>query len=108
MKQISPYLFVFLIFLLVVLNTTAEQILASCTDRSVGLLPIQTGRGRGDPNVVLHISFSLSFQIPSLPRSGRFVVGDNNNKCNMSTKLMASLAPARSEVEAGVVAKADQ
>ena len=42
-----------------------------------------------------------------LLKSGSFMVGDNNNK-KVSMKLMASLAPARAEVEAGVVAKADQ
>ena len=47
-----------------------------------------------------------------LLRSGSFMVGDkqqttNNNK-TVSMKLMASLAPARAEIEAWVVAKADQ
>ena len=36
------------------------------------------------------------------------MVGDNKAKNKVSMKLMASLAPARAEVEAGVVAKADQ
>ena len=46
-----------------------------------------------------------------LLRSGSFMVGDNNNKKvnkKVSMKLMASLAPARAEVEAGAVAKPDQ
>ena len=46
-----------------------------------------------------------------LLRSGRFMVGrqqqQQKSKTN-SMKLMASLAPARAEVESGVVAKADQ
>jgi hypothetical protein len=37
-----------------------------------------------------------------------FMVGDNNNNYKVSMKLIASLAPARAEIEAGVVAKADQ
>ena len=41
-----------------------------------------------------------------LPRSGSFMVETNNKQVSM--KLMASLAPARAEIEAGVVAKADQ
>jgi hypothetical protein len=32
----------------------------------------------------------------------------SDNKAKVSMKLMASLAPVRAEVEAGVVAKADQ
>jgi hypothetical protein len=40
--------------------------------------------------------------------SASFMVGDNKNKKQVSMKLMASLAPARAEIEAGVVAKADQ
>ena len=46
-----------------------------------------------------------------LLRSGSFMVGVNNNKRQnkkVSMQLMASLAPARAEVEAGVVAKSDQ
>ena len=44
-----------------------------------------------------------------LLRSGSFMVGDNNNnKKGKKMKLIASLAPARAEIEAGVVAKADQ
>ena len=48
-----------------------------------------------------------------LLRSCSFMVGDNNNNKKRQTKrvsmtLMAFLAPARVEVEAGVVAKADQ
>ena len=44
-----------------------------------------------------------------LLRSGSFMVGDKNNKGKkVSMKLIASLAPARAEIEAGVVAKADQ
>ena len=39
-------------------------------------------------------------------KSGSFMVGDKKRKVSM--KLIASLAPARAEVEAGVVAKADQ
>jgi hypothetical protein len=69
----------------------------------------------GDPNLFLHIYFSLveirlhaEFQLPMLLRSGRFMVGATNNKAKVSMKLEASLAPARAEVEAGVVAKADQ
>ena len=43
-------------------------------------------------------------------KSGRFMVGDKKGKKNQNKimELMASLAPARAEVEAGVVAKADQ
>ena len=40
-------------------------------------------------------------------RSGSFMIGDKAKK-RVSMELMASLAPARAEVEAGVVAKADQ
>ena len=43
-----------------------------------------------------------------LLRSGSFMVGDNKAKKRVSMKLMASLAPARAEVEAWAVAKADQ
>ena len=44
-----------------------------------------------------------------LLRSGSFMVEDKNNKGQkVSMKLMASLAPAGDEIEAGVVAKADQ
>jgi hypothetical protein len=46
-----------------------------------------------------------------LLRSCSFMVGENKNKKakeKVSMKLMASLAPARSVVEAGAVAKADQ
>ena len=46
------------------------------------------------------------FQLPMLFSSCRFMVGDK--KQQVSIKLMASLAPAKAEVEAGVVAKADQ
>ena len=35
-----------------------------------------------------------------------FMVGETNKKVSM--KLIATLAPARAEIEAGVVAKADQ
>jgi hypothetical protein len=41
-----------------------------------------------------------------LIRSGNFEIGDKQRKD--SIKLMASLAQARAEIEAGVVAKADQ
>ena len=45
-------------------------------------------------------------------RSGSFMVGETNKKGKkqkkVSMKLIASLAPARAEIEAGVVAKADQ
>ena len=42
-------------------------------------------------------------------RSGSFMVGETTKRQKkVSMKLMASLAPARAEVEAGVVAKADQ
>ena len=37
-------------------------------------------------------------------RSGSFMVGDTKKIKKVSIKLMASLAPARAEVEAGVVA----
>ena len=43
-----------------------------------------------------------------LLRSGRFMVGEAKKQQQVSMRLMASLAPARAEVEAGVVAKADQ
>ena len=43
-----------------------------------------------------------------LLRSGRFMVGDKQDMAKVSIKLEASLAPAQAEVEAGVVAKADQ
>ena len=45
-----------------------------------------------------------------LLRNGSFMVGDNDKKRQktVSMKLMASLALARAEVEAGAVAKADQ
>ena len=44
-----------------------------------------------------------------LPRSGSFMVGDKNNRGNkVSMKSIASLAPARAEIVAWVVAKADQ
>ena len=42
-----------------------------------------------------------------LLRSGSFMVGETK-KAKVSMKLMASLATARAEIEAGVVAKADQ
>ena len=71
----------------------------------------------GEPNFFLHISFSwveiillAEFEPLGLPRSGRFMVGETKKKTRqqVSTKLIASLAPARAEIEAGVVAKADQ
>ena len=72
------------------------------------------GRGSGDPNFFLHISFSwveislhAEFEPLGLPRSGRFMVGETKTR-QVSMKLIASLAPARAEIEAGVVAKADQ
>jgi hypothetical protein len=41
--------------------------------------------------------------------SGSFMVGDTHkNKAKVSMKLIAALAPARVEIKAGVVAKADQ
>ena len=41
--------------------------------------------------------------------SGSFMVGDTHkNKVKVSMKLIASLASARAEIEAAVVAKADQ
>ena len=47
-----------------------------------------------------------------LLRSGSFMVGETKTKKakkrQVSMKLIASLAPARAEIEAGVVAKADQ
>ena len=51
----------------------------------------------GNPNFVLHISFSLvkirlhtEFQLPMLLRSGSFMVGDNKqDKANVLLKLMA-------------------
>jgi hypothetical protein len=36
------------------------------------------------------------------------MVGETKQKKQVSMKLIASLAPARAEIEAGVVAKADQ
>ena len=57
---------------------------------------------------MLEIRLHTEFQLPRLPRSGRFMVGERQQKKQVSIKLMASLAPARAEVEAGVVAKADQ
>ena len=41
-----------------------------------------------------------------MPTIGRFMVGERQKKVSM--KLMASLAPAQAEVEAEVMAKADQ
>ena len=75
--------------------------------------------GGGNPNFFLRIFFSwveirlpTEFQLPMLLRSGSFMVGETNKKKakkrQVSMKLMASLAPARAEIEAGVVAKADQ
>ena len=62
------------------------------------------------PNYFLDISsswversFHAKFQLPRLPGSGSFMVGEANKK---SATLEASLAPA--EAEAGAVAKADQ
>jgi hypothetical protein len=44
-----------------------------------------------------------------LLRSCSFMVGDKQQQQKqVSMKLMASLAPAPAEIEAGVVAKADQ
>ena len=46
-----------------------------------------------------------------LLRSGSFMVGETKKQKKarqVSMKLMASLAPARAEIEAGFVAKADQ
>ena len=48
-----------------------------------------------------------------LPRSGSFMVGEEKKgwkrrEKKVSMKLIVSLAPARAEIEAGVVAKADQ
>ena len=45
-----------------------------------------------------------------LLRSGSFMVGEKKKKekRQVSMKLIASFAPARAEIEAGVVAKADQ
>ena len=43
-----------------------------------------------------------------LLRSCSFMVEDTTNKKQVSMKLMSSLAPAQAEIEAGVVAKADQ
>ena len=68
------------------------------------------------PNFFLHISFSwveirlhTECQLPMVLRSGSFMVGETTKRPKkVSMKLMASLAPARAEVEAGVVAKADQ
>jgi hypothetical protein len=42
-------------------------------------------------------------QLPMLLRSGSFMVGETKRQT-----LIASLAPARAKIEAGVVAKADQ
>ena len=47
------------------------------------------------------------FEPLGLPRSGRFMVGETKAR-QVSMKLIASLAPARAEIEAGVVAKTDQ
>ena len=57
---------------------------------------------------MLEIRLHTEFQLPRLPRSGRFMVGERQNKTKKSMKLMASLAPTRAEVEAGFMAKADQ
>ena len=59
----------------------------------------------------IHNSFSLvetrlhtEFQL----LGGRFMVGERTKQQQVSMKLIDSLAPAWAEVEAGVVAKADQ
>ena len=54
------------------------------------------------------IRLHTEFQLPMLLRSGSFMVGDKQQTKQVSMKLIASLAPARAEIEAGVVAKADQ
>ena len=56
----------------------------------------------------VEIRLHTEVQLSRLPRIGRFMVGHAKNKNKTSMKLMASLAPARAEVDAGVVAKADQ
>ena len=68
------------------------------------------------PICFLNISFSwveirldTESQLPALFISGSFMDGEAKTmQQKNSMKLMASLAPARTEVEAGVVAKADQ
>ena len=52
----------------------------------------------------VEISMSAEFQLDRLTISGRFIIGDKK-KLKKSIELMA---PARADVEAGVVAKADQ
>ena len=66
-------------------------------------------------NLYLHISFRwvelrlhTESHLPRMPRSGRFMVGDKQQHTQNSRKLMVSLAPARAEVEAAVVVRADQ
>ena len=54
----------------------------------------------------VEIRLHTKVQLPRLLRSGSFIVGDTTGQVSM--KLMASLAPAQAEIEAGVVAKADQ
>ena len=49
------------------------------------------------------------FQLPLLLRSGSFMVGETTKRQKkVSMKFIALLAPGRAEIEAGVVAKADQ
>jgi hypothetical protein len=64
---------------------------------------------------LLHISFSwvelrlhTKFQLPMLLRSSSLWLETRQPKNKVSMKLIATLAPARAEIEAGVVAKADQ
>jgi hypothetical protein len=56
----------------------------------------------------VEIRLHTEFKLPMLHRSGSFMVGETPKGKKNSMKLMASLDPARAEVEAGVVAKADQ
>jgi hypothetical protein len=87
------------------------------------------GRGQGDPNYFVHICFTWfemrlplffliffsswvekslngKFQLPTLPRIGTSMVGDEQQHKQDSVELEASLATAEAEV--GAVAKADQ
>ena len=66
-------------------------------------------RTANDPNFVLDISsrwversFYAEFQLPTLPGSGSFMVGDSRKQQhnNNSVELVASLAPAEANVGA--------
>ena len=58
---------------------------------------------------MVEIRLHTEFQLVMLLRSGSFLVGDKQKtKNSISIDLIATLAPARTEIEAGVVANADQ